>query len=77
MELSAAVVSTKLDRMVRNELSLPISESFFWTDSTCVLWYIGNTTNGSKHSLQIGLQQLTTPPPSGIPNPVELRGRAS
>ena len=31
MELSAAVVSTKLDKMVRNELSLPISESFFWT----------------------------------------------
>ena len=43
MELSAAVVSTKLDKMVRNELSLPISESFFWTDSTCVLRYIGNT----------------------------------
>ena len=37
MGLSAAVVSTKLDRMVRSELSLPISKTFFWTDSTCVL----------------------------------------
>ena len=43
MELLAAVVSTKLDKMVRNELSLPISESFLWTDSTCVLRYVGNT----------------------------------
>ena len=65
-ELSAAVVSTKLDKMMRNELSLPISESFFWTDSTCVLPYI--RTNDSKHSLQIVLQQFTTPnpQPSGI-----------
>ena len=43
LELSAAVVSTKLDRMLRNELSLPIDQSFFWTDSTCVLRYIANT----------------------------------
>ena len=40
MELSAAVVATRLDTMSRKELSLPISESFFWTDSTCVLRYI-------------------------------------
>jgi hypothetical protein len=42
LELSAAVVSTKLDKMSRNELSLPIDQSFFWTDSTCVLRYIEN-----------------------------------
>ena len=42
MELSAAVVATRLDTMSRKELSLPISESFFWTDSTCVLRYIEN-----------------------------------
>ncbi|XP_028415393.1 uncharacterized protein LOC114538415 [Dendronephthya gigantea] len=44
MELSAAVVSTKLDKISRNELSLPTDQSFFWTDSTCVLRYIENTT---------------------------------
>ncbi|XP_028408734.1 uncharacterized protein LOC114531301 [Dendronephthya gigantea] len=43
MELSAAVVSTKLERMVKNELTLPIDQSYFWTDSTCVLRYIENT----------------------------------
>ena len=42
MELSAAVIATRLDRISRGELTLPISESFFWTDSTCVLRYIEN-----------------------------------
>ena len=42
MELSAAVIATRLERMSRSELTLPISESFFWTDSTCVLRYIEN-----------------------------------
>ncbi|XP_028394892.1 uncharacterized protein LOC114519037 [Dendronephthya gigantea] len=42
MELSAAVVATKLDGMCRRELSLRINQSFFWTDSTCVLRYIEN-----------------------------------
>ena len=31
MELSAAVVSTKLERMLRNELSISIDQSFFWS----------------------------------------------
>ena len=38
MELSAAVVSTKLDKMSRNELTLPIENSFFWTDSDLATW---------------------------------------
>ena len=42
LELSAAVIATRLDRISRNELTLPITESFFWTDSTCVLRYIEN-----------------------------------
>ena len=42
MELSAAVISTRLDNISRKELSLPIDQSFFWTDSTCVLCYIEN-----------------------------------
>ena len=42
MELSAAVLSTRLDRMIRQELDLSIDNSFFWTDSTCVLRYIAN-----------------------------------
>ncbi len=42
MELSAAVVSTKLERMLRNELSISIDQSSFRTDSTCFLRYIEN-----------------------------------
>jgi hypothetical protein len=44
MELSAAVVATRLDTMMRQELDIPAteSESVFWTDSTCVLSHIRN-----------------------------------
>lgn len=42
LELSAAVVVTRLDLISRNVLTLPLTESFFWTDSTCVLRYIEN-----------------------------------
>ena len=42
MELTAAVLATKLDRTIRKEVDLPIQESVFWTDSTCVLRYIEN-----------------------------------
>ena len=38
MELSAAVLATRLDRMIRQE----VDSSTFWTDSTCVLRYIEN-----------------------------------
>jgi hypothetical protein len=42
MELSAAVVATRLDKMMRQELDIPVDESVFWTDRTCVLSYIRN-----------------------------------
>jgi hypothetical protein len=42
LELSAAVVATKLDKMMRQELDISPDESIFWTDSTCVLSYIQN-----------------------------------
>ena len=42
MELSAAVLATRLDRMIKQEVTLPIDQSTFWTDSTCVLRYIEN-----------------------------------
>ena len=41
-ELSAAVVATRLDKMMRQALDMTIDESTFWTDSTCVLSYIQN-----------------------------------
>ena len=41
MELSAAVVATRLDTMLPRELGfdIRIDRSYFWTDSTCVLRY--------------------------------------
>ena len=42
LELSAAVLAVRLDRMIRQEIRLPIKSLTFWTDSTCVLRYIRN-----------------------------------
>ncbi|KAK3710896.1 hypothetical protein QZH41_016322 [Actinostola sp. cb2023] len=42
MELSAAVLATRLDRMIQQEFTITIDSSTFWTDSTCVLRYIEN-----------------------------------
>ena len=42
MELFAAVLSTRLDRLIRDEIGYPINSSVFWTDSTCVLRYVEN-----------------------------------
>ena len=42
LELAAAALSIQQDQLVRRELSLPIVNSTFWTDSTIVLAYINN-----------------------------------
>lgn len=42
MESSAAVLSTRLDRLIRDEIRYPINSSVFCTDSTCVLRYVEN-----------------------------------
>ena len=42
LELTAATLAVKLDKMLRNELEVPIDHSVFWTDSTSVLPYIKN-----------------------------------
>ena len=42
MELSSAVTAVKLNKMCQVELSLPVEEKLFWTDSICVLKYLEN-----------------------------------
>lgn len=42
MELTAAMIAVKIDRMLKEELEVPLMESVFWTDSTTVLKYIEN-----------------------------------
>lgn len=42
LELTAAVIAVKMDKMLRQELKVPLEESVFWTDSTTVLRYLTN-----------------------------------
>ncbi|XP_028411636.1 uncharacterized protein LOC114534738 [Dendronephthya gigantea] len=42
LELSAAVTATRLEKICRGELTLEVNDTFFWTDSTCVLRYLQN-----------------------------------
>ena len=42
LELCAAVVATRLEKMVRREIDMQVNQSVFWTDSACVLGYISN-----------------------------------
>ncbi|KAJ8332985.1 hypothetical protein SKAU_G00418810 [Synaphobranchus kaupii] len=44
LELTAAVIAVKIDKMLRQELDVPLQQSIFWTDSTTVLRYIDNET---------------------------------
>lgn len=48
MELTAAVVASRMDRLWRKELQMDLQESVFWTDSTSVLKYIKNKTSRFK-----------------------------
>ena len=48
LELSAAVLATRLNRMILQETELSINVSFYWSDSTCVLRYIANSERRYK-----------------------------
>lgn len=42
LELTAAVLATKVDAMLKEELTIQLEDSVFWTDSTAVLKYLNN-----------------------------------
>nr|XP_021329205.1 uncharacterized protein LOC110439111 [Danio rerio] len=44
LELTAAVVALKVDKMLHQEIQVPLQQSVFWTDSTTVLRYIDSET---------------------------------
>lgn len=48
MELTAATIAVKMDRMLRQELQINLEDSNFWTDSTTVLRYIENDSTRFK-----------------------------
>lgn len=50
LELTAAVVATKMDKILRQELQIPLRQSVSWTENTTVLSYIrvlASTPTGS------------------------------
>ena len=52
MELSATVLSTRLDRIIRKEIDFAINDSVFWTESTCVLRYVAKEE--TRHKTFVG-----------------------
>ena len=48
LELTAAVLAVRVDKMVKAELQLQLEESCFWTDSSTVLKYINNENKRFK-----------------------------
>ncbi|CAC5383130.1 unnamed protein product [Mytilus coruscus] len=45
LELTAATVAVRTNKMILKELEIPVQRSNFWTDSMTVLRYIKNTTS--------------------------------
>ncbi len=48
MELTAATVAIKMDKLLKKELELELDESIFWTDSTAVLKYLNSESTRFK-----------------------------
>ena len=44
LELLAAVLSVQLNKTLKEDLDIVVTRSIFWTDFTCVLQYIRNTS---------------------------------
>ena len=44
LELTVAVVSVRLNRLIHSKLEYPIHDTVYWTDSTSVLQYIANVS---------------------------------
>ncbi|VDI00951.1 Hypothetical predicted protein [Mytilus galloprovincialis] len=45
LELTAATVAVRTNKMILKELEIPVQRSYFWIDSMTVLRYIKNTTS--------------------------------
>lgn len=44
LELTAATMAVRMEKLMRKELELQLADSMFWTDTTTVLKYINNET---------------------------------
>ncbi|XP_037783675.1 uncharacterized protein LOC119579899 [Penaeus monodon] len=73
LELSAAVLAATSDAKLRKELSLPIDDSVFWTDSTIVLQGLSAIELMQRKDWKEGAEFLLLPEASWPPPP-ELPG---
>ena len=48
MELTAATVAVRVDHRIKGELEIEVGDTYFWTDSMSVLWYIKSGTTRYK-----------------------------
>ena len=48
LELAAAVLSTKMSRLVKKELGFDDMAEYYWTDSQVVIGYLRNTQKRFK-----------------------------
>ena len=53
LELTAATLSVKISKMLKNELDIHVDDEIFWNDSKVVLGYINMMFVGSMYLLQI------------------------
>ena len=44
LELASALEAMRLDKLLQEELQVPLEQSIYWTDSTIVLWYLQSPT---------------------------------
>ena len=65
LELCAAVIAVRMDRMLSRELTLEIQDSVFWTDSMIVLQYIYTR---SKRFQTFVANRLSVIPDGSVPN---------
>ena len=54
LELTAATLSVKVSKLIREELQHSINKEYFWTDGQVVLGYLQNQSNSSKYLWQTG-----------------------
>ena len=58
LELTAAVLSTKMSSLLKKELHMPDIKERFWTDSNVVLGYIANEAKRFKIFVANRIQQI-------------------
>ena len=56
LELTAATIAVRVDNQLRAELTIPLNDSQYWTDSTSVLGYIKMRRQDSRRLLPTGWQ---------------------